>query len=201
MAYKNPADRRAANARYRATHREAVLASGRETARKSYAANPGKFLARHAAWVKANPEKARLNSRLWRLAHQEEHCISVIAWRAANPERTRMTSAAYRTTHAGTIRANNAKRRARKAAASINNFTAAQWLEIQAAYDHRCVYCEKRRKEKLTQDHIIPLSKGGNHTWENIVPACRSCNSKKHTRAPLVAIQPLLFTIASSKEV
>ncbi|MDB4875733.1 MAG: hypothetical protein JWM41_2179 [Gemmatimonadetes bacterium] len=28
-------------------------------------------------------------------------------------------------------------------------------------------------------DHVIPISRGGSHTRENVVPACRSCNSKK----------------------
>ena len=36
--------------------------------------------------------------------------------------------------------------------------------------------------ERLTQDHVIPLSKGGQHIKENIVPACPSCNSKKGNR-------------------
>ena len=33
-----------------------------------------------------------------------------------------------------------------------------------------------------TRDHIIPISKGGNNVKENIVPAYRSCNSKKHNK-------------------
>ena len=33
--------------------------------------------------------------------------------------------------------------------------------------------------DRPTRDHVIPISKGGNNTKENIVPACGSCNSKK----------------------
>jgi 5-methylcytosine-specific restriction endonuclease McrA len=64
---------------------------------------------------------------------------------------------------------------------------------MQTHYDHRCVYCGKRAKGHLTQDHLTPLAKGGNHTKNNIVPACRKCNAIKGTRGPLVPVQPLLL--------
>ncbi|MAH51431.1 hypothetical protein CMI37_36790 [Candidatus Pacearchaeota archaeon] len=63
----------------------------------------------------------------------------------------------------------------------ISNLTAEQWREIKDKYRHKCAYC-RRRMERLTMDHVIPLSKGGHHIAENIVPACRSCNSKKGNR-------------------
>jgi 5-methylcytosine-specific restriction endonuclease McrA len=87
------------------------------------------------------------------------------------------------------------RRRARKAAAPRNDLTATQWKEIKAAYGNRCVYCGKRSK-KLTQDHIVPLSKGGSHTAGNIVPACRPCNGKKRDRAVLKPVQPMLLTFS-----
>ena len=43
--------------------------------------------------------------------------------------------------------------------------------------DHKCVYCGSR--ENLTIDHVIPRSKGGRNTWENMVTCCGSCNVKK----------------------
>lgn len=43
--------------------------------------------------------------------------------------------------------------------------------------NHSCVYCES--KKQLTIDHIIPKSKGGGNTWDNLVTCCISCNSKK----------------------
>jgi 5-methylcytosine-specific restriction endonuclease McrA/predicted nucleic acid-binding Zn ribbon protein len=57
--------------------------------------------------------------------------------------------------------------------------TQSQWTIIKAVYGYRCAYCGKRAKI-LTKDHVIPLAKGGSHTADNIVPACRSCNSHKH---------------------
>lgn len=40
-----------------------------------------------------------------------------------------------------------------------------------------CVYCGER--EEITVDHVIPLSRGGEHAVSNLLPACRSCNSSK----------------------
>ena len=37
----------------------------------------------------------------------------------------------------------------------------------------------KQFGEQLHQEHFIPLSKGGGYTHNNIIPACRSCNSSK----------------------
>jgi hypothetical protein len=44
-----------------------------------------------------------------------------------------------------------------------------------------CQYCGKRQRE-LTLDHIVPRSKGGQSTWENLVACCRACNGRKGNR-------------------
>jgi 5-methylcytosine-specific restriction endonuclease McrA len=72
----------------------------------------------------------------------------------------------------------NPKRRAIKEHAKINDFTSDQWMLILKKYKYMCAYCNKA--DNLAQDHVIPLSKGGNHTANNIVPSCKSCNSKKN---------------------
>ena len=46
---------------------------------------------------------------------------------------------------------------------------------------HACQYCNYRG-EQLTLDHIIPRSRGGGETWENLVAACVRCNVKKGNR-------------------
>ncbi len=40
----------------------------------------------------------------------------------------------------------------------------------------RCAYCGKRAD---TIDHVVPRSRGGSHSWDNCVAACRACNSRK----------------------
>lgn len=52
--------------------------------------------------------------------------------------------------------------------------------------DHfACQYCGKRYKtHELTFDHVIPRSRGGRTTWDNIVTACHDCNLKKGNKLP-----------------
>lgn len=46
-----------------------------------------------------------------------------------------------------------------------------------------CQYCGKKcHKKNLTLDHVIPKSKGGRSTWENVVACCLECNGEKKDR-------------------
>jgi 5-methylcytosine-specific restriction endonuclease McrA len=56
-------------------------------------------------------------------------------------------------------------------------FTLKDWDEIMRMFEYKCAICGCN--EKLTIDHIIPLSKGGEHNKKNIQPLCHSCNSRK----------------------
>lgn len=58
--------------------------------------------------------------------------------------------------------------------------------------NHRCAYCNS--KENLTIDHIIPTSRGGKNTWENMISCCGRCNLKKGNRTPDEANMSLLIT-------
>lgn len=62
--------------------------------------------------------------------------------------------------------------------------TAAEWKMVLQAAKGRCYYCAKAAK--LTIDHVIPLSRGGQHTRTNVVPACQPCNSKKNNQLILL---------------
>ena len=74
------------------------------------------------------------------------------------------------------------KRRVRKLNAK-GSHTFGEWELLKKQYGHCCLSCGKCEPEIiLTEDHIIPLSKGGSDYIENIQPLCRSCNCKKHTK-------------------
>ena len=55
--------------------------------------------------------------------------------------------------------------------------------------DYSCQYCGKHKNELrgrqfLTRDHVVPLSRGGDSTWENVVTSCSPCNNRKGNRLP-----------------
>jgi 5-methylcytosine-specific restriction endonuclease McrA len=45
--------------------------------------------------------------------------------------------------------------------------------------NYECVYCGYSNVKMLTLDHVIPQSKGGKDSWDNLVTACRQCNGEK----------------------
>lgn len=56
-----------------------------------------------------------------------------------------------------------------------------------------CQYCyQSFHARSLTLDHILPLSRGGPTTWENIVAACAECNTRKGSQTPREAGMQLL---------
>jgi 5-methylcytosine-specific restriction endonuclease McrA len=50
---------------------------------------------------------------------------------------------------------------------------------------NRCQYCGRTFPQRdLNLDHVVPLSRGGTSSWENVVCACVACNSRKGNRTP-----------------
>ena len=50
--------------------------------------------------------------------------------------------------------------------------------EVFIRDNYTCQYCGTKTRD-LTLDHVIPRSKGGPHTWDNLVSACKGCNHRK----------------------
>jgi 5-methylcytosine-specific restriction endonuclease McrA len=115
-------------------------------------------------WLESHTAYYPESQRHYRRTHQAQRNLWNKHWRAKHPEARQL---------------DNTRRRARLRAVECT-LTTAEWRTIKAAYGHRCVYCRKKFK-RLTLDHVIPISKGGPHTKENVVPACRRCNSRKYT--------------------
>lgn len=71
-------------------------------------------------------------------------------------------------------------RHRKRAKGGYAKVTVADWERIKERFEYRCAYCHNLiGKDKVTMDHVIPLSKGGRHAVGNIVPACNRCNQHK----------------------
>jgi 5-methylcytosine-specific restriction endonuclease McrA len=59
--------------------------------------------------------------------------------------------------------------------------TALSRRAVFARDNHSCQYCGGHAD---SIDHVLPRSRGGDHSWENVAAACRSCNLRKRDRTP-----------------
>jgi 5-methylcytosine-specific restriction endonuclease McrA len=75
-------------------------------------------------------------------------------------------------------RARADRRRKRRVNLADNDLTPAQWASIQAAWGGCCAYCGATDLA-LQRDCVLPISRGGRYTLDNVVPACGSCNASK----------------------
>jgi 5-methylcytosine-specific restriction endonuclease McrA len=93
------------------------------------------------------------------------------------------TDARYRASVKGkaTRKYNSKKRKAVKRDKGVFMLTQAQWDTMVASCNGVCPYCNTPT-DSFTLDHLTPISKGGKHVPENIIPCCYSCNSSKHNR-------------------
>jgi 5-methylcytosine-specific restriction enzyme A len=72
-------------------------------------------------------------------------------------------------------------RRERRKARELRD---SQWWKKKRA-SGICHYCgEKFPPRELTMDHLVPIVRGGKSIKGNLVPACKSCNSKRKYRLP-----------------
>jgi len=149
---------------------------GKTNQQRWYERNNGRerSRARGAKWRKDHPEASLQATRKYYANHAEER-------------RQRARDYYYRVrakrlrTDAEKLRDRLSKEMRRQIASDTSNpLTAEEWHVICKVFAQRCAYCG--RQEPLEQDHVVPVSRGGLHTQNNVVPACKSCNSSKGNR-------------------
>ena len=117
-----------------------------------------------------DPEAERAYRRTYSAANREKVRAVVRAWFRRHP-------------HVSALAAN--KRRARWANVE-DKLTEEQLDEILVFFDFRCGYCltdlRTLPKHLRTWDHMLPIVRGGSNTPENVIPCCKSCNSRKKDR-------------------
>jgi len=140
--------------------------------------NPGGHSAVQKAYRKRHPERVKASLRKW-LGKHPTYEIFRSRRRYANPEaRKKLREAVLRwgRRNPEKVLAYGKEYSHRKRANGGRGMTANEILDVLS---RPCHYCGKMATEL---DHVIPVSRGGRHEPENVVPACRSCNSSKGSK-------------------
>jgi 5-methylcytosine-specific restriction endonuclease McrA len=116
-------------------------------------------------WHRRNKQKQSEYGKKYRTEHLSFVRELCKAWREENPEK---------------VREHHQRRWARMKNAA-GKFTMREFRKLCAKYDNRCLCCGTELS-KLEPDHIIPLSRGGSNSIDNIQPLCHHCNVSKYTK-------------------
>lgn len=149
-----------------------------EASRKYRQENKKAFAESIARWKRKNKKRNKEINDRWRLKNRHKVNESTRKRRAKNPVKYSRILAKYRQSEKvkDKKRHYQAKRRAIKKNAN-GTYSNDEWTRLCNKYNNRCLCCGK--KKKLTIDHVVPLSLGGDNTINNIQPLCLSCNSRK----------------------
>lgn len=164
--------------KYRQEHRECHNESNRKYYKKHkeyinkhnkeyYQKNKERELTKKKEWFKNNPEYKKEYNKKWREEHNgyireyDNKWMKTEKGKASNQRKQSKRQAIFREI--------------------LNTLTAQEWIDILREYHFKCVYCGKEFNlfDRPERDHVLPISKGGDNTKSNIVPACRSCNARK----------------------
>ena len=138
--------------------------------RARYQKNKEQLLANNKKWAKENPDKRKEIDRRYRANNREKNRQRMMEYRVKNPNIRKDWAIRNPDKQKLLDQAHSVKRRAVK-----KHLVTKQ--EIQDLYKKPCVYCGN--KSKIQIDHIIPVSRGGEHRIGNLVSACAACNLDK----------------------
>ncbi len=166
------------------SHQQANLDRINERRRENRREQADHYNAYLREFHRKNPEPKKARDRKYREEHAEEIKAYLRDYKRTN-ERYKAHSLEYNREYSRAHPERNAQnfnnRRARKQQAG-GSFTSKEWLELCIRYHYTCLCCKRREPGiTLTVDHVIPLSKGGSNSIENIQPLCLECNLRKGT--------------------
>ena len=147
------AEKAAYNRAYRQAHR--AEAAAYEQARR----------AERAVYCRAYAQAHRVESAAYRQAHRAEIAAYDRAWARTHPDKKAD---------------NRALRRAKQQNATVEKVSRATVYERD---NGRCHICEKKVGRGWHLDHIVPLARGGEHSYRNVAVSCPGCNMAKHVKS------------------
>jgi len=148
------------------------------------------------AYNEAHAEERAAYSREWKRQHKAEWAEYMKLWAEKHRDHRAKYGKAYRLENADKVKASQktyalanpdkmadkwARRRALKLSVTVENVSRA---EVYKRDRGRCHLCGKKvPKRRWHMDHIIPLARGGEHSYANVSVSCPTCNMRKGVKA------------------
>ncbi|HEY5576216.1 MAG TPA: HNH endonuclease [Clostridiaceae bacterium] len=161
---------------WREENKEHVAEYNKQYGTKWYEENKERSASQQKQYREANKEHKSERMKLWRQENKEKLSEYMNQYYEQNKIKLRELGKQYQKNNPEIYRKIRQTRRARKNQL-FASLTIEQWEKIKIHFNNKCAYCGK--EHPLEQEHFIPLSKHGEYTHNNIIPACRSCNSSK----------------------
>jgi 5-methylcytosine-specific restriction endonuclease McrA len=179
---------------------ETAAEQKRAKERARYAANREKIKAQVAAYRAANPEKIKELSKKRRLENLDAINEYQAAYRERHREKNRLYAIEYRKNNKEKVKAaverwhqanpdcrKVIKANRRKAAIGLGRLSVGISEKLFTLQRGRCATCEvKLEKTGHHIDHVVPLSRGGKNSDDNVQLLCPTCNMKKGATDPIV---------------
>lgn len=180
-------NKRESDKRYYQEHREQLIQRQREY---------------RAAHLEEDRQRSRDNHRqhkeerseyqkAYNLAHATRILERVRIWNRVNAERLKLQKKAWRDANIEKARRHGREQVNRRRILKMNAAGSHSSDEISALYfeqNGRCAYCGIPIyfdiERDVSEDHVIPLTRGGSDAIGNILLACRSCNAQKNDKTP-----------------
>jgi len=165
--------------KYSETNKENI----KQRKQKYYNNNKDSISEKHKKYREENKEKESLRHSYYHENNKEKINKRISAWQKNNREKCNNKQKKYRQTDNGKLKSylNCMKRRARKLKNGVFNVTEKYIIKEQNRLF--CPYCGDRLIEGYKHlDHIIPISRGGQHREGNLTMCCSKCNLKKSSK-------------------
>lgn len=199
----------AANKKYREENRDKITTQRKE----NYIKSRNKILAWNREYHHKNKNKRSEYNKLWREKNKDYVKSRLKEYYENNKETAKKKAAEYREANKEKVTEGKKKhyqnnrqhiieinsqyhrenkerytiiraRRRSKKHQLPSTLTPQQWGDIKRAFNNQCCYCGE--VVQLTQEHFVSIKNGGEYGKDNILPACRSCNSSKNAHDPFV---------------
>lgn len=157
---------------------------------RHYADHRDEITKQHALYAVAHRAEAVNRAVKWQRANEYRAAANKVRSYTRNFDKIKVRAAKYNKANPQVAQACAERRRALKHGLPAN-FTTNDWKSCLAYFDDRCVYCGNPpglfTGMRMSADHWIPITNPNcpGTVPTNIIPACRSCNAKKHNADPV----------------